>query len=387
MSEACAVIGIGQAKMARRRNLSIAELCREAALRALEDAGLEFSDIDAIVLGKTPDIFDGLMMPELYLADALGAVGKPVMRISTAGSVGGHTVIQAAHLVQAGLHRRVLCLAYAKESEGDINWAVQGGGIPFASPFVAGPGGYFALHIREYVRRAGAPDHIGDLVALKDKQNAAINPYSQLSEGDITLEQIQQSPMLWDPVRYAHTCPSSDGACAMILSASDAVDSTSTRPAWVRATAVRTEPATAPWRDHTNPLAGRECARVIYEQAGIRDPLREIDCAELYIPFSWMEPMWLETLGFAAANGGGWRMIDDGGTRPDGALPVNMSGGLMAGNPTSSTGMLRMAEAAMQVRGQAGAHQVDGARTALGHAKGGASSYVACMLFDATRPD
>ncbi len=96
------------------------------------------------------------MMPELYLADALGAVGKPLLRVHTAGSVGGATGIVAASLVQAGVHRRVLAVAFEKQSESNAMWALS---ItpPFSMPVLAGAGGYFAPHIRSYIRRSGAP--------------------------------------------------------------------------------------------------------------------------------------------------------------------------------------------------------------------------------------
>src|SRR5713226_9935210 len=105
MSELCAVVGIGQTKhKSARDDVSIAGLVREAALRALDDAEMTWADIDAVVIGKAPDTFEGVMMPELYLADALGAVGKPMMRVHTAGSVGGSTAIMASHLVASGAH-------------------------------------------------------------------------------------------------------------------------------------------------------------------------------------------------------------------------------------------------------------------------------------------
>ena len=103
MAERCAVIGVGQTvAKSKREDVSIAGLVREAALAALEDAGLTFADIDAVVVGKAPDMFEGVMMPELYLAPALGAVGKPMFRVHTAGSVGGSTAIVASHLVAVG---------------------------------------------------------------------------------------------------------------------------------------------------------------------------------------------------------------------------------------------------------------------------------------------
>src|SRR5262249_23182169 len=114
----CAIIGVGQTKHAsKREDVSIAGLVREAAGRALEDAGLRYRDIDAVVIGKAPDMFEGVMMPELYLADALGAAGKPMLRVHTAGSVGGSTAIIAAGLVRAGIHGRVLTVAFEKQSE------------------------------------------------------------------------------------------------------------------------------------------------------------------------------------------------------------------------------------------------------------------------------
>ncbi len=116
-----AVVGIGQTKhMATRGDVSIAGLVREAAIRALEDADMSWNDIDAVVVGKAPDFFEGVMMPELYLADALGAVGKPLLRVHTAGSVGGSTAIVASSLVQAGIHERVLTVAFEKQSESDV---------------------------------------------------------------------------------------------------------------------------------------------------------------------------------------------------------------------------------------------------------------------------
>ena len=82
MAERCAVIGIGQTHHTRRRDdVSLAGLVREAAVRALEDAELGWKDIEAVVIGTAPDLFEGVMMPELYLAEALGAVGKPITRL------------------------------------------------------------------------------------------------------------------------------------------------------------------------------------------------------------------------------------------------------------------------------------------------------------------
>ena len=384
MKQQAAVLGVGQTRhRSRRADVSIAGLCREAVDRALDDAGLTLADIDAVVVGKAPDLFEGVMMPELYLADALGAIGKPLLRVHTAGSVGGATGIVATSLVEAGRHHRVLAVAFEKQSESNAMWALS---ItpPFSMPVLAGAGGYFAPHIRSYIRRSGAPGHIGAMVAVKDRRNGSLNPYAHLQQADITLESVQASPMLWDPVRYDETCPSSDGACAVIIGDEQAARARGGPVAWIRATAMRTEPTMYSGKDHVNPRAGADCAAALWRQAGITAPAQEIDVAEIYVPFSWFEPMWLENLGFAGP-GQGWRLTEAGETAIGGSLPVNPSGGVLSSNPIGASGLLRFAESALQVMGKAGAHQVDGAAVALGHAYGGGSQYF-CMWVVAATP-
>jgi acetyl-CoA C-acetyltransferase len=386
-SERVAIVGIGQTKHVATNDGSIAGVVRTAAERALADAHMSWSDIDAVVIGKAPDFFEGVMMPELFLADALGAVGKPMFRVHTAGSVGGSTAIVAQDLIAAGLHERVLTVAFEKQSESEAMWALSVS-MPFQPPMHAGAGGYFAPHIRSYMRRSGAPDHIGILVALKDRLNALKNPYAHLHEHDITFDSVKDSMMLWDPIRYSETCPSSDGACAMVLTnekGGDAAVADGRPPAWVKGTAFRSEPTMFAGRDQVNPQGGRDCSADVYRQAGITNPREQVDVLEMYVPFSWFEPMWLENLGFCG-EGEGWKLVEEGVTQMDGDLPVNCSGGVLSSNPIGASGMLRFAEAAMQVRGQAGEHQIDGARTAVGHAYGGGSQFFAMWVVGAEKP-
>jgi len=385
MAELCGVVGIGQTKYdAKRIDVSMPGLCREAALRALEDAGLGFDDIDAVVVGKAPDTFEGVMLPENYLADALGATGKPLLRVHTAGSVGGSTANVAMSLVQAGIHDRVLTVAWEKQSESNAMWGLSLS-PPFSVSVVAGAGGFFAPLVRKYMARSGAPEDTGIRTALKDRLNAHKNPYAHLKLEGVDFDMIANSPMLWDPIRYLESCPSSDGACAMVVAREQLAEQAPRPPAWVHATSMRSEPTQFPGRDAVNPLAGRMAAQDLYKKAGIQDPRRELDCAEIYVPFSWFEAMWMETMGFAP-EGEGWKMVYEGVTALDGDFPVNMSGGVLSSNPIGASGMCRYAEAAMQVRGQAGEHQVDGARLALGQAYGGGSQYFSLCILGADKP-
>ncbi|MCP2291929.1 acetyl-CoA C-acetyltransferase [Nocardia amikacinitolerans] len=389
MSVPAAVLGTGQTHhVTKRTDVSMSGMCREAIDRALADAGLTIADIDAVVVGKAPDLFEGVMMPELHMADALGATGKPLLRVHTAGSVGGSTGVVAANLVQAGVHKRVLAVAWEKQSESNAMWALSIP-VPFTMPVGAGAGGYFAPHVRSYIRRSNAPTHIGAMVAVKDRRNGAKNPLAHLQQPDITLESVLASQMLWDPIRFDETCPSSDGACAIVIGdaeAAAAVEAEGKKVAWVHGTAMRTEPTTYAGRDQVNPQAGRDAAAALWKAAGITDPLEEIDAAEIYVPFSWFEPMWLENLGFAAP-GDGWKLTEKGETEIGGRIPVNPSGGVLSSNPIGASGLIRFAEAAKQVMERAGAYQVDGARKAMGHAYGGGSQYFSMWVVGSEKPE
>ena len=381
-----AVVGVGQTHhRAARKDVSIAGMVREAAVEALEDAGMTWSDIDAVVIGKAPDMFEGVAMPELYLADALGAVGKPMMRVHTAGSVGGSTSIVAAKLVAAGIHERVLTVAFEKQSESNATWGLSVP-MPFAAPLVAGAGGYFAPLIRAYMYRSGAPRYIGHLVAVKDRLAALRNPKAHLHLPDIDLKTVEESFLLWDPLRLLDVCPSSDGAMAMVMGSEKVADASEGPVAWIHGMAMRSEPTMFARRDQINPQAGKDCAKDLYAQAGITNPREDFDCAEVYVPFSWYEPMWLENLGFCA-EGDGWKLTEAGATAPDGDIPWNPSGGVLSSNPIGASGMVRFGEVAQQVRGRAGDYQVElKTGKALGHAYGGGSQFFSMWVVGNKKP-
>src|SRR6202045_4623700 len=383
-----AVLGTGQTKyVAKRQDVSMSGLVREAIDKALADSGSTFDDIDAVVVGKAPDFFEGVMMPELFMADAVGATGKPLIRGHTAGAVGGATGVVVASLVQSGKYRRVLAMAWEKQSESNAMWALSIP-VPFTKAVGAGAGGYFAPHVRAYIRRSGAPAHIGAMVAVKDRLNGSKNPWAPLHQPDITLEKVLGSQMLWDPIRFDEPGPSSDGACAVVIgneAIADARAADGHPVAGIHATALRTEPLAYSGRDQVNPQAGRDAAAALWKAAGIKRPIDGVDVAEIYVPFSWFEPMWLENLGFMP-EGEGWKLTEAGETAIGGRLPVNPSGGVLSSDPVGASGLIRFAESAIQVMGKGGDHQVPGARKALGHAYGGGSQYYSMWVVSSDKP-
>ena len=144
-----------------RAELVVGEACPVCAqtVADLPPAG-DDPDIDAVIMGKAPDFFEGVMMPEVYLAEALGCVGKPIMRVHTAGSVGGSTACVATSMIQSGVHETVLTIGWEKQSESNAMWALSLP-QPFATSVNAGAGGYFSPIIRRYMMMTEAPELIG----------------------------------------------------------------------------------------------------------------------------------------------------------------------------------------------------------------------------------
>ena len=381
-----AVLGTGQTKyVSKRHDVSMSGLVREAIDRALADSGSTLSDIDAVVVGKAPDFFEGVMMPELFMADALGATGKPLIRVHTAGSVGGSTAVVAASLVQSGQYRRVLAVAWEKQSESNAMWALSVP-VPFTKPVGAGAGGYFAPHIRAYIRRSGAPAHIGAMVAVRTGSTVPATRWP-----------TSNSPTsLWRRCWSLRCCGIRSASARPVLFGRCRGDGDRRRGdqrpphregfpvAWIHATALRTEPLAYAGRDQVNPQAGRDAAAALWSAAGITSPIDEIDVAEIYVPFSWFEPMWLENLGFAP-EGEGWKPPRPARPRSRGGFRSILRRRAVV-ESDRRLGMIRFAEAAIQVMGKAGEHQVPGARKALGHAYGGGSQYYSMWVVGSDKP-
>jgi acetyl-CoA C-acetyltransferase len=361
-----AIIGTGQTKHDRKRDdVCQPELVREAVTRALADAGIEQHRIDSVVISNM-ELFEGRAMPELWVGEGAFAAARPCLKVATGGTSGTSACIAGFHQVASGLFDIVLVVGFEKHSEGHTQ-----AGMALTDPFwdravASGALGNFALSISQYMAERGVTATQAAKVAVKARRNAANNPHAHLQMPDITVEEVLDSRMLAHPVRLLDMCPQSDGACAIVIAAETTAAALCQRPAWIKAAVTRHE---QPYiGDIDRRLASmrtqREAARVAYRQAGIGEPLRDLDVAEIYEPVSYAELAWYEALGFCA-DGEAGKLIDEGVTQMDGVLPVNPSGGVMSSNPVGASGVIRVAEAAAQVLGRAGARQVEGAATAL----------------------
>ncbi len=361
-----AIIGCGQTRhAARRHDVSQPELVREAVVAALRDAELRPADVDAVVLSNM-EMFEGRALPELWVGEAAGALGRPCMKVATGGTSGTSACIAGFHQVASGLFDVVLVVGFEKHSEGHTQ-----AGMSLTDPFwdrsvASGALGNFALSISEYMRRRGVTERQAAQVAVKARRNAAANPHAHLQLPDLTVDEVLASRMLAWPVRLLDMCPRSDGAAAVVVASASVARRRCPRPAWVRAATTRHD---RPYLgDHDQRLATmrtlRSAAAEAYQQAGITSVLEQVDVAEIYEPVTYAELAFCEALGLCG-DGEAGALIEEGVTAMHGRLPVNPSGGVLSSNPVGASGVIRVAEAASQVQGRAGAHQVDGVRTAL----------------------
>jgi acetyl-CoA C-acetyltransferase len=203
---------------------------------------------------------------------------------------------------------------------------------------------------------------------------------------DITVEEVLESEMLAYPIHRLDMCPSSDGAAAIVMASEDVAGEIADQPAWVHA--VATVHDQQYMGDSPKRLAVmrslRGAAAKAYSIAGIDYPLRQLDVAEVYEPASYALLAMCENLGFCAMGDGG-RLIDDGVITMEGQLPVNPSGGVLATNPVGATAMIRVVEAASQVMGLAGEHQIPDVKLALATGYGG-NAWTDIIILGRQRP-
>ena len=382
MARRVAIVGVGLTKCSsHRRDVIYPELVHEAVSAALADANLKANDIDAVVYGSM-DPFDGVFAPERWNVDACvsaGFLNKPFLKITTGGSValGGY------YHVTSGLFDVVLVVASQRvgetlEAQLVLNTCFDpiydrwmgGGAITIGA-------NQAASHFHHY----GTTEEDLALVAVKNYANALNNPYAHLQR-HLTVEDALKMRMISWPLRLSDCCPSSDGACAIILACEKRARKITNTPAWIRGAGQITDNyyvGDRPWFQDWEALS--ILARRVYKQAKIDNPLEELDVAELYNAFTIQEIIECEALGFCEP-GKGTDLLRKGVTSMDGKLPVNPSGGTLCTNPIGATGLVRVSEAALQVMGKADKRQVPNVKTALAHVWGAAIGFHVLMILD-----
>jgi acetyl-CoA C-acetyltransferase len=383
-----AVVGTGQTAHGKRRELSFPELVQEAVKKALDDANLTIEEVDAVVSGSMPAPMEGVNAPHLYWGDdSAGAVMKPNMRVATCGTTGMSVAHSGYYHVASGMFDVVLVVGAEKQYEGEAQGAMNTiGDVFFSRPFIAGAPGVFASQSNEYLHRYDVPEQRIRLaaaeVSVRNHIDALDNPYAHIKV-KISVDDVLNSRIICYPIRLLDVCPQSDGACAIIYASEDKARKITDTPAWIKGLAYCGNSYWSTDDDSVENPGTIEAAKRAYKMAGITKPLKQFDVAEVYNPFTFQEMMHYECFGFCKP-GEAYKLIEEGIVTRGGELPCDPSGGVLSTNPIGATAMVRVAEAALQVTGKAGAHQVSDAETAFCNGLGGANTLISVMILSRT---
>jgi acetyl-CoA C-acetyltransferase len=327
-------------------------------------------------------LFGAVNHPELWVANAIGAQGKPLTRVTSGGGAGFAGALAGYYQVAGGYADRTLVIAYDKLSEGALQYSISTLYDPFwGREFAVGIMGFSAAYWRARMDVLGHTEEAAAMVAVKNRRNAIANPYAHMKK-EVTVDEVLNSkPLCW-PIKLLDVPPISDGAAAIVLATEKVAHKSTDRPAWIQGMAYYCEADNAPERSLmiSEPLA--LAARAVYRSAGITNPRRQFDVVEVQEPYSCFELNYYESLGLCPP-GQAAELIASGATELDGDIPVNPSGGCMGANPIGAVGVIRLIEAATQVMGRNESHQIKDAKLALVQSGGGWANLRGCAVLSA----
>lgn len=362
-----AIVGYAQShhqhNMQKTREDMVFEVCREA----LHHAGILREDLDTVITAST-DFLDGRTISSVFLSMAVGAFLKDESKVEEDGTF---ALYYALMRILAGTHDIALVEAHTQGSTFNPHQV----SFYTLDPLFDRQIGVLndlavaALQARMYMNRYSVSEEHLAMAAVKNITNASENPCAERKMPDVSVEEVMNSKVFYDPIRELTMSPISDGACALILASEEKAREITDKPVWIEGVGSCQDPYLRD-RDILSLDSLKSAASTAYKMAGVKEPFSELDVAEISEKFAHEELMIYEALGLCQ-EGQGKNLIERGTTRRDGEMPVNPSGGALGADPVCATGLIRVVEAAKQIRGEADGYQVPDVRRALAHGQFG----------------
>jgi acetyl-CoA acetyltransferase len=360
------IVGIDMIRFGRFPERTVPGLAADAALMALDDAGLSIKDMHALYCGNLGQASG--MVGQRMLAE-IGQTGIPVTNVANACATGATAFRDAWMAVKAGVYDVVLAVGVEQMGKG-----LLGGGGGLSTEGLIGSGTMPAMfsHIgMEHARKYGTTFEQFAKVSVKNHFHSTMNPKSMYQK-ETPLAEVMGAEMIAWPNTKLMCSVNVDGSAAAVL-----VSEAKMKQLGLAGRAVRVRASlmsSNPFEERQLAMpdfsgATRIAAKRAYESAGVGP--QDLDLVELHDCFATAELVHYENLGLCA-DGEAGRLIDDGATQLGGRIPVNVSGGLLSkGHPLGATGIANLYEVATHLRGAAGKRQVEGARLGLTHVVGG----------------
>ena len=336
------------------------ELMFEAASRAYADAGVNpRTDIESFIT-CAEDYYEGFGIFDEFVPDQIGGALRPVCTVSGDGLQG---LASAYMQIQTGLLEIAMVEAHSKVSDiVSLEGVLEQGIDPIWNrPLGAHPYAFAGLEANAYLRKTRTSAKALAAVVSKNRRNGLLNPLAAYGAA-VDMAQAASSPEQFAPLRALDASQPADGAVVLVVASERAAKKLHADAVWIRGIGWASDSPTLESREFAHARYAELAAQMAYRLAKIRRPASEVDLAELDDRFSYKELQHLEALGLAKPGEAGRRALR-GEYAMDGQFPVNASGGsLGCGNVFEATGLHRAAEVALQLRGEAGRHQVDGAK-------------------------
>ncbi|MBN2621086.1 thiolase domain-containing protein [candidate division WOR-3 bacterium] len=377
-----AVIGIGMTQFGELWQQSLRDLFVEAALKAIDDAGVDH--IDSMYVGSmAPGLFVGQEHISALMADYLGVAPIPAVRVESACCSGGMALRLGFFEVASGHSDIVLVGGVEKMNDGaDVTYALATAadqeyevynGITFP--------GLYALIARAHMHTYGTTHEQLAAVSVKNHKHGALNPHAQFPR-EVSLDQVLKATVIADPLTILECSPVSDGAACAVIAPVEIAKKLGKPVIKIIGTGAATDTIALHARAEITTLtAVKHAGAAAFKMAGIGP--KDVDVAEVHDCFSIAEICIIEDLGFTEKGKGG-KFTEDGHTALSGEIPVNTSGGLKSkGHPVGATGIAQVVELTEQLRGTAGKRQVKDAKIALAQNMGGSGASSVVHIFKA----
>ncbi len=361
------ILGVDMIKFGRFPDRSVPNIGAEAALMALDDAGLTIEDMQALYCGN---LGQSSGMVGQRILQEIGQTGIPVVNCANACATGATAFREAWTSIKAGLYDVVLAVGVEQMGKGLLGGTGAGKGIPKEGLLGSGTmPAVFAEAGMEHARQYGTTFEQFAKISVKNHHHSTMNPKA-MYQIETPLDDVMNAEMISYPNTKLMCSVNVDGsAAAVLVSEKKAKELGMERAVKVRASVITSDPYQE--RDLVMPDVNsctRKAAKEAYEMAGVG--AEDIDLVELHDCFATAEMLHYENLGLCE-DGEAGRMIDEGEVELGGRVPVNVSGGLLSkGHPLGATGIANIYEVSTHLRGEAGNRQVEGARLGLTHVIG-----------------
>ena len=363
MPDGVAIIGVGFTSLQPSTPyLSFKELMFEAAQKAYLDAGVQASEIDSFVT-CAEDLNEGLSIFDEYTPDQLGAVQKPMHTLTQDGL---HGIADALMQIRSGIAELVVVEAHSKASNVETpEWLLDYALDPiYNRPLGFSPHAVAGLEMNVFLHETGIRAEHCAQVAAKNRRNALRNPVAAYPL-ELTPMHVESSPYVAYPLREAEIAERADGCVVVVLANEAGAQRSQSNAAWICGVGFANDSATLESRDWVRAEYVRIAAERAYRQASIQNP-REIRLFEVDDTYAYKELQHLIALGLYSEGAEAGRSLEAGETKPDGKIPVNVSGGALGmGLSLEASGLYRVVELVLQLRGQASARQLADVRLGL----------------------